>query len=265
MRLLGLIIGGLVICRPLAVEAADIASSYTATGDRGRVSTTVVLCPSADGSQTAVACLAASYQPTYQLLGVKAGAGSTMTGAAVLVPYAGAYLLPIYGAFNGASAQLQTLAADGVTWLNSGPAVTSSSIVQVQVGAAPAGYTTPNWRIAVTGAGYTLWAEMDWTSALPLSGSLTALPRGPATYIQTSVSVPANASTLLIGANPARRKLDVIPNASSCTINDAGGTASATSKPIPGGWTYGELDPPPNGAVYGFCPTATTISVTEGN
>ena len=89
--------------------------------------------------------------------------------------------------------------------------------------------------------------------------------RGPATPTQTSVSVPAGASTQLIAANATRRGLQVVPAASGCYLNDGGGTASATSKPIPGGWNYTELDPPPSTAVTAYCTAATTVSVTELN
>ena len=89
--------------------------------------------------------------------------------------------------------------------------------------------------------------------------------RGPATATQTSVSVPANTSTQVIAANATRRGLQIVPAAATCSMNDAGGTASATSKPIPGGWNYTELDPPPSSAVTVACTSATTVSVTELN
>ena len=93
-------------------------------------------------------------------------------------------------------------------------------------------------------------------------GGSTAVS-GPGTPTQTSVTVPANTSTSVIGTNATRRSLVLIPSNTSCTVNPAGGAASATSMPIPGGWNWTQADPPPATAVAAFCTTAATVSVTE--
>jgi hypothetical protein len=86
----------------------------------------------------------------------------------------------------------------------------------------------------------------------------------PATYTQNNVARPAATSTTLIGANAVRRALVLLPANGTCFINPSGNAASATAMPIPSGWSYDASTPPPATAVTGYCTTATTISVTEG-
>jgi hypothetical protein len=105
------------------------------------------------------------------------------------------------------------------------------------------------------------------------SGSSSSTPiyispgYNPGTATLTSVSVPANTSTLLIAANTTRRSLAIIPALAntSCLVDISGNAASANSMPIPGGFHWAQLDPVPKSAVYAYCTTAATISVTEIN
>ena len=101
-----------------------------------------------------------TYQPTYQLLGTKGGAGATATGAAIGPVYGGSYIFSIAGTFSGAGAQLQVLGPDGITWQSVGSALTAAGSVGVVLGSTQ-GSATPNVRVLVTGSGYTLFASLS--------------------------------------------------------------------------------------------------------
>ena len=128
--------------------AADISPQYTANG--GVVPSVVIGCPSTDGSKTMQPC-GWSTQSTYQLLGVKGGAGATSTGAAVGPVVGGSYVFACIGTIGGASLQLQVIGPDGSTWQNVGSAVTVlPSTVGVVMGSTQ-GSSTANARVTVTG------------------------------------------------------------------------------------------------------------------
>lgn len=70
------------------------------------------------GSSPSTPSYSGQYEPAYQLLGTKGGAGATTSGSAVGPVYGANYIHRIFGTgVAGCTSTFQTLDADGVTWL----------------------------------------------------------------------------------------------------------------------------------------------------
>jgi hypothetical protein len=94
----------------------------------------------------------------------------------------------------------------------------------------------------------------------------SAAPAQQAPIGDASVSVPASTSTRIWVASALARVLRIVPNNTTCFMEaDSTATASAASTPIPGGYVFNLVEPPPTYSVYAFCTTATTIAVSQGN
>jgi hypothetical protein len=81
-----------------------------------------------------------------------------------------------------------------------------------------------------------------------------------------SVSVPATTSTLVWTADAKARVLRVVPSNSTCNIQcDSAAAASANSTPIPSGYVWNQIEPPPANSCYMYCTTAATVAVSVGH
>jgi len=98
-----------------------------------------------------------------------------------------------------------------------------------------------------------------------------ATPQQNATL--NSVSVSANTSTVIYtptNTTPYPRVLRLVPETtsgtanSSCSMNDAGGTATALSTSIPNGYVFSGFEPTPGAVVSVYCTTAGYVSVEVG-
>ncbi len=69
------------------------------------------------------------------------------------------------------------------------------------------------------------------------------------------------------------RVLRIVPNNATCTMTDDSTAATATSTPIPGGYVWNIVEPPPSvlsdgvtlASVHVFCTAAAVVSVSQGN
>ena len=106
----------------------------------------------------------------------------------------------------------------------------------------------------------------NFPSTQPVSGSVSVGP--PSQQVpagETAAYVPANTSTLVWAASAAARVLRIIPDNTTCTMRSDGGTASATSTPIPGGYVFNLIEPPPAANVSLYCRSPANVAVAQGN
>ncbi len=82
----------------------------------------------------------------------------------------------------------------------------------------------------------------------------------------TVVAIPANTSTLVWTSDPAARVLRLVPLAGNANflMQDDGQPATANSTPIPAGYVFNLIEPPPSANIYVYSTIAGSISVSEG-
>jgi hypothetical protein len=104
------------------------------------------------------------------------------------------------------------------------------------------------------------------TQTVALASNTTATISAPTqqTSTDTNVSVAVNTSTVVWTTSSTVRFLSIVPNIQSCFMRQDGGTASANSTPIPGGWDWNLSEPPPNTNVTIFCTNVGNVAVHQG-
>ena len=121
-----------------------------------------------------------------------------------------------------------------------------------------------NLRVTLGGVSVSLGAGSAAIGSVTVSS--TAAPAQQTPVGDAAVSVPAATSTLVWTTSAAARVLRIVPAITTCMMRaDSTASANATSTPIPGGYVWNLIEPPPNASVYVYCPTATVVAVSQGN